>query len=143
MKVGILGVGLLSAGLDGWMKDVQCWPAPVPTAPGRYLSPSHPCCRPTNVAAAATPCWALHVADEAVRQSGLHAQELATVFASSGGNGCLGSVVSRLNHPTGPISDALSSVGSQHAAGYWALRPAVSNPRPRCPPMTIRPPWDY
>ena len=145
MKVGILGVGLLSAGLDGWMKGRAVLAGTSSYRPGRYLSPSHPCCRPTNVAAAATPSVALHVADEAVRQSGLHAQELATVFASSGGEmAVLDQLCRALTTPDRALSPTLFiSRFTTPRPAIGALRPAVSNPRPRCPPMTIRPPWDY
>ncbi|HET9845877.1 MAG TPA: hypothetical protein VFQ02_08995, partial [Nitrospira sp.] len=86
MQVGILGVGLLSAGLDGWMTGRPILAGASSYSPGSVPEPE-PTLLPANERRRSSDAvrWALHVAHEAVLLSALDAQELATVFASSGG----------------------------------------------------------
>ena len=69
-------MGLLSAGLDGWMKGRAVLAGTSSYRPGSVPEPESPLL-PANERRRSSDAvrWALHVADEAVRQSGLHAQE--------------------------------------------------------------------
>jgi hypothetical protein len=124
MKVGILGVGLLSAGLDGWLKGRAVLAGTSSYRPGSVPEPESSLL-PANERRRSSDAvrWALHVADEAVRHSGLHAQELATVFASSGGEmAVLDQLCRALTTPDRAVSPTLFHQSVHNtAAGYWGI----------------------
>ena len=86
MRVGIVGVGLLSGGLEGWGKGREVLRGMRPFSfdslpdPDAGLLPANERRRSTVGVR-----WALHVAQEAMAQSRLDPRDVATVFASSGG----------------------------------------------------------
>ena len=124
MKVGILGVGLLSAGLDGWVKGRAVLAGTSSYSPGSVPEPE-PSLLPANERRRSSDAvrWALHVAEEAVRQSTLHAQEVATVFASSGGEmAVLDQLCRALTTTDRALSPTLFHQSVHNtAAGYWGI----------------------
>ena len=124
MKVGILGVGLLSAGLDGWVKGRAVLAGTSSYSPGSVPEPE-PSLLPANERRRSSDAvrWALHVAEEAVRQSTLRAQEVATVFASSGGEmAVLDQLCRALTTTDRALSPTLFHQSVHNtAAGYWGI----------------------
>src|SRR4026207_756474 len=86
MRVGIVGVGLLSGGLGGWGKGREVLrgmrPFSFDSLPGADagLLPANERRRSTVGVR-----WALHVAQEAMAQSRLDPRDGGTGFGSSGG----------------------------------------------------------
>ena len=124
MRIGIAGVGLLSAGLEGWAKGrevlagaQQLCPESLPD-PDAALLPANERRRST-----AAVRWAVHVAQEAMTQSRLDPQRVATVFASSGGEmGVLHQLCHALTTPERIISPTLFHHSVHNtAAGYWGI----------------------
>ncbi len=124
MKVGILGVGLLSAGLDGWVKGRAVLagtssysPRSVPE-PEAALLPANERRRSSDAVR-----WAMHVAHEAVLQSAVDPQDVATVFASSGGEmGVLDTLCRALTTADRALSPTLFHQSVHNtAAGYWGI----------------------
>ncbi len=124
MNVGILGIGLLSAGLDGWVygRDVLAGrkayaPDSLPN-PEAALLPSNERRRSSD-----TVRWAVHVAQEAIVHSGLDPREVATVFASSGGEmGVMDAVCRTLATTDRAVSPTLFHQSVHNAAaGYWGI----------------------
>jgi hypothetical protein len=124
MRVGILGIGLLSPGLEGWANGREVllgardfcsdpWPDPEAT-----LLPSNERRRST-----ASVRWAVHVAQEAMTQSQLDPRGVATVFASSGGEmGVLDQLCRALTTPERIISPTVFHQSVHNtAAGYWGI----------------------
>ena len=124
MRVDILGVGLLSAGLEGWAsgRDVLAgWRPFMPETladPEGGLLPANERRRST-----ASVRWAVHVAQEAIAQSGLDPREVATVFATSGGEmGVLDQLCRALSTAERVISPTLFHQSVHNtAAGYWGI----------------------
>ena len=124
MQVGIAGVGLLSAGLEGWTKGREvlagAWPFRAESFPDpeTKLLPANERRRST-----ASVRWAVHVAQEAMAQSGLDPKEVATVFASSGGEmGVLDQLCRALTTTERIISPTLFHQSVHNtAAGYWGI----------------------
>jgi len=124
IQVGVRGIGLLSPGLPGW-------PAGRAVLGGRQ--PFHPDSMPEPEAALLPPnerrrssdCvrWAVEVAQEAVVQSGLDPQDMATVFASSGGEtSVLDQLCRILAAPDRLMSPTLFHQSVHNtAAGYWGI----------------------
>ena len=124
LAVGIGGIGLLGPGLPGWaaavpvLSGAEAWqPAPlVPPAPAMLPATER---RRTGPSVR----LALAVAAEAVQDSGLPAEELDTVFASSNGEPqVIVSILDALHAPDGAISPTQfhNSVHNA-AAGYWGI----------------------
>ena len=121
MKVGILGVGLLSAGLDGWMKGRAVLAGTSSYRPGSVPEPESPLLPATNVAAA-TPCAGLCMSQTKLSVSQDFTQESPPCLPLPAGNGCLGSVVSRLNHTDRALSPTLFHQSVHNTrAGYWGI----------------------
>ena len=112
MRVGIVGVGLLSGGIEGWGKGREVLRGMRPfyfdslPDPDAGLLPANERRRSTVGVR-----WALHVAQEAMAQSRLDPRDVATVFASSGGEmGVLDQ-----------LCRALATTERNTAAGYWGI----------------------
>ena len=124
MRVGIVGVGLLSAGLEGWVKGREVLGGMRPfyfdslPDPDAALLPANERRRST-----AGVRWALHVAHEAMVQSRLDPRDVATVFASSGGEmGVLDQLCRALATTERIISPTLFHQSVHNtAAGYWGI----------------------
>lgn len=128
---GIAGIGLLGPGLAGWAQAAPVLAGAVPHAPAP-LTPPAPMLLPPTERRRTGPSvrLALAVAAEAVQESGLPPEELATVFASSNGEGqVITSILEALHTPDGAISPTQfhNSVHNA-AAGYWGI--AVGSARP-------------
>lgn len=124
MRVGILGVGLLAAGLEGWPvgREVLAGtrsfdPSTVPDPDASLL--------PANERRRSSDCvrWAVQVAQEAIVQSGLDPRDVATVFASSGGEmDVLDKLCRALATPERVVSPTLFHQSVHNtAAGYWGI----------------------
>ncbi|MEO7010152.1 MAG: beta-ketoacyl synthase chain length factor, partial [Caldimonas sp.] len=88
LVVSVLGVGVLGPGLPSWpaAQGILCGREPfVPTPP--VLAPPQRLPPAERRRTGASIRLAMAVADEAVAQAGVDPQTLATVFASSGGEG--------------------------------------------------------
>jgi hypothetical protein len=124
MRVGILGVGLLSAGLDGWANGCEVLAGRRPFSPSSLPDPD-PTLLPANERRRSSNSvrWAVHVAQEAIVQSGLDPQCLATVFASSGGEMTALDRLCRALATTERVVSPTLFHQSVHntAAGYWGI----------------------
>src|SRR6187549_466065 len=124
MRVGIVGVGLLSGGLEGWGKGREVLRGMRPfyfdslPDPDAGLLPANERRRSTVGVR-----WALHVAQEAMAQSRLDPRDVATVFASSGGEmGVLDQLCRALATTERIISPTLFHQSVHNtAAGYWGI----------------------
>jgi hypothetical protein len=124
MRVGILGIGLLSPGLEGWANGRE-----VLLGARDFCSDSLPdpevALLPSNERRRSTVSvrWAVHVAQEAMTQSRLDPQGVATVFASSGGEmGVLDQLCRALTTTERIISPTLFHQSVHNtAAGYWGI----------------------
>ena len=124
MKVGIQGIGLLAAGLEGWRAGRAVLAGTEPFAPVAVPDPEA-ALLPPNERRRSSDCvrWAVHVAQEAIAQSGLDPREVPTVFASSGGEmGVLDTLCRTLATPERVISPTLFHQSVHNtAAGYWGI----------------------
>ena len=124
MKVGIQGIGLLAAGLEGWRAGRAVLGGTEPFAPVAVPNPDA-ALLPPNERRRSSDCvrWAVHVAQEAIAQSGLDPREVPTVFASSGGEmGVLDTLCRTLAMPERVISHTLFHQSVHNtAAGYWGI----------------------
>jgi Beta-ketoacyl synthase, N-terminal domain len=124
MRVGVMGVGLLGGGLEGWAKGREVLMGARPfhfdslPNPEASLLPANEQRRST-----ASVRWAVHVAQEAMSQSGLDPRDVATVFASSGGEmGVLDQLCRALATTERIISPTLFHHSVHNtAAGYWGI----------------------
>jgi hypothetical protein len=124
MRVHIAGVGVLSAGLDGWVsgREVLAGKRPfrVQTVPDpeSTLLPANERRRST-----ASVRWAVRVAQEAMAQSSLDPRSVATVFASSGGEmGVLDQLCRALTTAERIVSPTVFHQSVHNtAAGYWGI----------------------
>jgi Beta-ketoacyl synthase, N-terminal domain len=124
MKVGIQGIGLLAAGLEGWRAGRAVLCGTEPFAPVVVHDPDA-ALLPPNERRRSSDCvrWAVQVAQEAIVQSGLDPREVPTVFASSGGEmGVLDTLCRTLAMPERVISPTLFHQSVHNtAAGYWGI----------------------
>jgi hypothetical protein len=124
MRVYIVGIGLLSAGLEGWTSGRSVLYGSHPFR-GEPLPDPEPVLLPANERRRSTASvrWAVHVAQEAVTQSGLDPASMATVFASSGGEmGVLDQLCRALTMSERIVSPTLFHHSVHNtAAGYWGI----------------------
>ncbi len=124
MHVGIAGVGLLSAGLESWTTGREVLMGLRPYRVDAMPQPD-PALLPANERRRSTAGvrWAVHVAQEAIVQSGLDPRDVATVFASSGGEmGVLDQLCRALATTERAISPTLFHQSVHNtAAGYWGI----------------------
>ncbi|TKS60651.1 MAG: hypothetical protein EWM72_01201 [Nitrospira sp.] len=124
MKVAIHGIGLLAPGLAGWdasrtvLAGLRLFqPGAVPDPEAVLLPPNERRRSSDSVR------WAVEVAQEAIGQSDLDPREVATVFASSGGEmGVFDQLCRALATPERVISPTLFHQSVHNtAAGYWGI----------------------
>jgi len=124
MQVSILGMGLLGAGLEGWVNSCEVLAGTVPFLPSSTPDPEA-AILPANERRRSSDCvrWAVQVAQEAMAQSGLDPHEVATVFASSGGEmGILDKLCRALATSERVISPTLFHQSVHNtAAVYWGI----------------------
>jgi Beta-ketoacyl synthase, N-terminal domain len=124
MNVSIQGIGLLAAGLEGWRAGRAVLAGTEPFAPVAVPDPEA-ALLPPNERRRSSDCvrWAVHVAQEAIAQSGLDPREVPTVFASSGGEmGVLDTLCRTLAMPERMISPTLFHQSVHNtASGYWSI----------------------
>lgn len=122
--VYVEGIGLLAAGLPGWADSLatlagarpyQAGPVPDPIA---GLLPPNERRRSSDVVR-----WSVHVAEEALKGTAIDPREVATVFASSGGEM---TVLDRLCRALATRERIVSPTLFHHsvhnaAAGYWSI----------------------
>jgi len=118
------GIGVLAPGLEGWPAShaVLTGQAPYSSAhtpePGAKLLPPNERRRSSEVVR-----WAVQVAEEAVQQAQADPRELATVFASSGGETAIfDRICKTLASSDRTISPTLFHHSVHNAAaGYWCI----------------------
>ena len=124
MRVGVLGVGLLAAGLEGWPVGREVLAGIRPFTPGTTPEPDASLL-PANERRRSSDCvrWAVQAAQEAIGQSGLDPREVATVFASSGGEmDVLDRLCKTLATEERVVSPTLFHQSVHNtAAGYWGI----------------------
>ncbi len=124
MRVGILGVGLLAAGLEDWPAGRAVLAGIRPFDPTKVPDPDASLL-PANERRRSSDCvrWAVQVAQEAMVQSGLDPHEVATVFASSGGEmEVLDKLCKTLATEERIVSPTLFHQSVHNtAAGYWGI----------------------
>ena len=124
MKGSLLGIGLLAPGIPCWDQGLAVLaggrdydPLVVPEPEASLL--------PANERRRSSACvrWAVQVAQEAIAQSGLDARDVATVFASSGGEMEVFDQLCRvLATPERVVSPTLFHQSVHNtAAGYWGI----------------------
>ena len=127
MRVGIAGVGLLAAGLEGWGKGKEVLSGKRPFEPFSMPDPDASLL-PPNERRRSSLCvrWAVQVAQEAIIESGLDPHDVATVFASSGGEMDVFDKLCRALATSDRILSPTLFHQSVHntAAGYWGIATA-------------------
>lgn len=124
MKVAIRGIGLLAPGLAGWETGRAVLAGQGAFHPGEIPDPEA-VLLPPNERRRSSDCvrWAVQVAQEAIAQSDLDPREVATVFASSGGEmGVLDILCRSLATPERVISPTLFHQSVHNTpSGYWGI----------------------
>jgi len=124
MRMNVSGIGLIGPGFCGWRKgqrvlrgqdsyEKDALPNPIPST----LQPNE-LRRSSEVVR-----WSLQAAEEAIQQAQLKPEEVATVFASSGGEtGILHQICLSLSTPERAVSPTLFHHSVHNAAaGYWSI----------------------
>lgn len=124
MQVAILGIGLLAPGLEAWNASRMVLSGRQAYEPCDVADPEA-ALLPPNERRRSSDCvrWAVQVAQEAISQSGLDPRDVATVFASSGGEmGVLDRLCRTLATPERVVSPTLFHQSVHNtAAGYWGI----------------------
>lgn len=124
MRAFVQGVGLLAPGLEGFAASRETLAGARPYTLSKIAAPSPQILPPVERRRTAeTVRYALSVADEALRMSGAPAADIASVFASSGGDGAiLHQICEALALPDHAVSPTRfhNSVHNA-AAGYWSI----------------------
>ncbi|MBM4127737.1 MAG: beta-ketoacyl synthase chain length factor [Nitrospira sp.] len=127
MEMAIRGLGLLAPGLNGWDAGRAVLAGLSPFQPDAVPEPDA-AILPPNERRRSSDCvrWAVHVAQEAMAQSGLDPGDVPTVFASSGGEmGVFDKLCRTLAHPERTVSPTLFHQSVHNAAaGYWGIATA-------------------
>lgn len=133
MKIFVHGVGVLGPGLENWedCKRLVNANAPIPDDPPQIPNPM-PSILPANERRRSSTVvrWSLHVAQEAVQNSQLSSKNMATVFASSGGETeILHKICDSLDSSTPTVSPTLFHQSVHNAAaGYWSIASGSQRP---------------
>jgi hypothetical protein len=124
MHVAVQGIGLLAPGLEGWAESRPVLAGQRPYRRGHLPDPEATLL-PPNERRRSSDCvrWAVQVAQEAITQSGLDARDVATVYASSGGEtSALDRLCRSLATPERVVSPTLFHQSVHNtAAGYWGI----------------------
>lgn len=124
MNIAIHGIGLLAPGLTGWEASRSVLAGVRSYQPGEVRDPEA-AILPPNERRRSSDCvrWAVHVAQEAIGQSGLDPHEVPTVFASSGGEMAVFDQLCRaLAREDRRVSPTLFHQSVHNtAAGYWGI----------------------
>ncbi len=131
LRVYVSGVGVLAPGLDGWQKSRSILVGEFSYAVGDCSQPRPTILPPTERRrASATVRLAVQVAQEAIKQSGLPADDLATVFASADGDTeILGHLCNTLAQPEKAVSPTRFHNSVHNApAGYWSIATGSTAP---------------
>jgi Beta-ketoacyl synthase, N-terminal domain len=126
-KVWIQGIGLLAAGLAGWEASRAVLAGLHPFQSGELPRPDASFLPPNERRRSSDAVrWAVHVAQEAMTQSGLEPRTVQTVFASSEGEMEVFDALCRaLAVPDRLISPTLFHQSVHNAAaGYWGIATA-------------------
>jgi hypothetical protein len=127
MEVTVKGVGLLAPGLIGWESGRSVLAGLSSFRPDAVPDPEA-LILPPNERRRSSDCvrWAVHVAQEAMAQSGLDPGDVPTVFASSGGEmGVFDTLCRTLAQPERTVSPTLFHQSVHNAAaGYWGIATA-------------------
>ena len=123
MRVAVLGIGVLAPGLDGWAHAREV----LAGKRGRQSAMRTP--NPSVLSAAERRRaslairLALDVAEQAVRDAGVAADELTAVFASCDGDGdTIHAVLDAIAAPDHPVSPTRFTNSVHNApAGYWSI----------------------
>jgi beta-ketoacyl synthase-like protein len=124
MRLYVNGIGMLGPGLPGWAESRavltgrQTYCDIAPPEPSASLLPPNERRRSSDLVR-----WAVHVAYEAMQQAAIDPHELATVFASSGGEtGVLDRLCTALSTQGRVLSPTLFHHSVHNAAaGYWGI----------------------
>jgi hypothetical protein len=124
MRLYVNGIGTLGPGLSGWTESRAVLAGEreycnvTPIEPSASVLPPNERRRSSDIVR-----WAVQVAHEAMQQAGADADELATVFVSSGGDtGVLDRLCTGLATPQRVISPTLFHHSVHNAAaGYWSI----------------------
>ncbi|GAN54055.1 beta-ketoacyl synthase chain length factor [Tanticharoenia sakaeratensis] len=124
MKIGVRGLGLWGPGLAGWKQGQAVLRGNVPLADAE-LPPPAPACLPPNERRRCGPVTrlALAAAAEACVHADMDPAELASVFATSNGDGpVVNAILSAIVAGAGEVSPTQfhNSVHNA-AAGYWTI----------------------
>jgi Beta-ketoacyl synthase, N-terminal domain len=127
MRVAVQGIGLLAPGLKGWAESRPVLAGLRPYESGPLPDPEA-ALLPPNERRRSSDCvrWAVQVAQEAITQSGMDARDVATVYASSGGEmSALDRLCRSLATPERVVSPTLFHQSVHNtAAGYWGIATA-------------------
>ncbi len=127
MKVAIQGIGMLAPGLAGWDVGRAVLAGRLPFQPNEMPDPEA-ALLPPNERRRSSDCvrWAVHVAQEAIEQSGLDSRDVPTIFASSGSEmGVFDTLCRTLTTPERVVSPTLFHQSVHNtAAGYWSIATA-------------------
>jgi hypothetical protein len=124
MRVAVQGIGLLASGLNGWAESRAVLAGERPYGGGPAPDPDAALLPPNERRRSSDGVrWAVQAAHEAILQSGLDPGEVATVFASSGGETTvLDQLCRSLAAPERVISPTLFHQSVHNtAAGYWGI----------------------
>ena len=124
MRLYVNGIGTLGPGLSGWTESCavlageRAYREVPPPEPSASVLPPNERRRSSDIVR-----WAVQVAQEAMEQAGADADELATVFVSSGGDtAVLDRLCTALATPQRVISPTLFHHSVHNAAaGYWSI----------------------
>ncbi len=131
MRVYVEGIGILGPGLSGWtcsepvLAEQRPYEATDQPAPEPTILPANELRRSSQVVR-----WALAVAEDALSQAHMKANEVATVFASSGGENTIWHhLCAAMASPERIVSPTLfhHSVHTA-AAGYWSIGTSSTQP---------------
>ena len=131
MRIYVDGIGVLGPGLIGWKssKPVLASQRPYTTtdqpSPAVTILPPNELRRSSQIVR-----WALAVAEEALSETHMKANEVATVFASSGGEtGIWHQLCTALASPERIVSPTLFHHSVHNAAaGYWSIGAGSTQP---------------
>jgi hypothetical protein len=131
MKVHVQGAGVHAPGLQGYPALLEILVGSKPYTGAPALPPSPEILPPVERRRSAeTVRYALSVAHEALAMSGMDAKEVASVFASAGGDGAtlhqICAALAAADHTVSPTRFHNSVHNA--AAGYWSI--AAGSPAP-------------